>query len=395
MAGSSVVIPWVGLSLMLEDDFRVATAPLFVDELVDVLEWSFDTGWGRSMPPWAEALLDFYADAGRLLGHGVHYSPLSATWEPRQARWLEDLARELARRRYVHVTEHYGFMTAPPFTRGAPLPLPRSEATLAVGRDRLRRLRDVTSSPLGLENLALAWNRDEALAHGAWLDALLTHDDDFIVLDVHNLFCQLANFELGADEALDAFPLERVREIHVSGGSDLPAWPDGPSRVRCDTHDDRVPEAVFELLSRALARCPNVIAVIFERLGGTIRNAAEAEAVREDFRRVRAIAAAPRVAPAVAAPGTAMRNAPGRPVIADDVAALARLESALLTILADGGDVGDTTWEGAGDTEHRLRWSLEREPAVAPYRELFASADGRALGIAARVVKKYARRQRG
>jgi uncharacterized protein len=388
MARSPVVTPWVGLSLMLEDDFRVATAPLFAEEAVDVLEWSFDTGWNRAMPPWAEALLDFYAEAGRLLGHGVHYSALSATWEPRQATWLENLARELGRRRYVHVSEHYGFMTAPPFTRGAPLPLPRSEAVLAVGHDRLKRLREVAACPIGLENLALAWNRDEVLGHGAWLDALLGHDDDFIILDVHNLHCQLVNFELEADDVLDTFPLHRVREIHVSGGSDLPAWPNDPTHVRCDTHDDRVPEPVFELLGRALARCPHVTAVIYERLGGTIRNEIETEAVRDDFRRMRALvleSASARATFERALPRAPAGAKPASPVIADDETSLATMQRMLLELLAAGGTATPMD-------ELQLRRSFERDPAFAPYRELFASIDGRSLGIASRVVKKHARR---
>jgi uncharacterized protein (UPF0276 family) len=359
---------------MLEEDFRLATAPLFIDESVDVLEWSFDTGWGRTMPAWADELLDFYAENGRLLGHGVHFSPLSATWEPRQERWLANLAVEVGRRRYRHISEHYGFMTAPPFTRGAPLPLPRSEATLAVAHDRLERLRSIAACPLGLENLALTWSREEALAHGDWLHTLLAHDDDFIVLDVHNLHCQRVNFDIGADAALDSFPLDRVREIHISGGSDLPAWPDGPLHVRCDTHDDRIPEPVFELLARALERCASVEAVIFERLGGTIRDARAAEGLREDFRRVRTIAAA-------ATKRDASRPRPrSTPLIADDIASLAAFQSSLLECLVEC------------PTEADLRASLARSPAAMVYRELVTSADGRSLGIASRVMKKYARK---
>ncbi len=364
--------PWVGLSLMLEDDFRLATSPLFAAEEVDVLEWSFDTGWNRPMPEWAEGLLDLYADAGRLLGHGVHYSAWSATWEPRQERWLESLRRELARRRYVQVSEHYGFMTAPPFSRGAPLPPPRSEAALAIGRDRLQRLEGVLDCPLGIENLALAWSRDEALAHGVWLDAFAT-GDSFLVLDVHNLHCQIVNFGLDVDAVLDGFALDRVREVHVSGGSDLPIWPDGPARIRCDTHDDHVPDPVFALLERALARCPNVRAVIYERLGGTIRSAEDAEVMRADYARIRRI---------VAERTTSARAAGSKvvsPILSDDTATLARFQSALLLALArDGG-------------EAQLRNAFATDPALAPYRELLEAAESGPLGIAARVTKKYGR----
>lgn len=393
--------PWVGLSLMTEDDFRVAASPLFAGGEVDVLEWSFDAG-RRPVPAWAEALLDHYAGEGRLFGHGVHYSPFSARWEPRQQSWLEALGRELSRRRYARVSEHYGFMTAAPYVRGAPLPVPRDRASLQVGRERLDRMRAVLSTggtcPLGLENLALAWSRDEALAHGAFLDDVLTHDDDFIVLDVHNLYCQTENFGLSPDELLATFPAARVGELHVSGGSVLPAWPGGRDEVRCDTHDHAVPACVFDLLERALARFPNVRAVVFERLGGTIRTVEDAEALRSDFRRTRELAARARgVADAGAAPSlpdARRASAPERGgVVAlaalpsgaassarGDDDALAEFQSALLALFERESD------------EFVIRAHLEVAPEFAPYRAAVRAFDGRALGVAARVVKKWTRR---
>lgn len=373
--------PWIGLSLMLEDDFRAAAAPLFADGTVDVLEWSLDTGV-RPLPPWAEALLDFYASEGRLLGHGVHYSPLSARWEQRQARWLDQLGAELARRRYVHVSEHYGFMTAPPFVRGAPLPVPRCDASLRVARDRLHRMRKVLAEhgcrALGIENLALGWSADEAIAHGPFLDEVIASVDGFIVLDVHNLYCQSENFGVAADDLLTSFPARRVREIHVSGGSFLPAWPSDLERVvRCDTHDHAVPDVVLDLLARALARFPRVKAVIFERLGGTIRSEEEAEAFRRDFRRIKAIVERPR--DVHERPVAATRATCGAGVRADE-AELERYQSALLLLLAEGLP------------ELAVRERLETDPAFAPFRDHVRAIDGRALGIAARVVKQWGRR---
>ncbi len=377
------MIPWTGLSLMLEDDFREAAAPLLAEGVVDVLEWSFDTGV-RPMPEWAEALLDFYASEGRLLGHGVHYSPFSARWENRQARWLEALDAELARRPYAHVSEHYGFMTAAPFVRGAPLPVPRVTASLRTGRDRLDRMRTVLGrhgrAALGLENLALAWNRDEALAHGACLDEVLTGDDDFIVLDVHNLYCQSENFGISPEALLATFPASRVREIHVSGGSALPAWPsDVEQKVRCDTHDHGVPQAVLDLLEQALARFPEVRAVVFERLGGTIRSTEDAEDFRRDFRRIKA-----RVDHARPAAIAQRAHVSSSAVLPDaNEATLARFQSALLVLLAE--DL----------PERAIRERLEADPAFAPFRDHVRSFDRGALGIAARVVKKWGRRAPG
>jgi uncharacterized protein (UPF0276 family) len=365
---------------MPEDTFRAAAAPLFAAGEVDAVEWSFEMGWHARLAPWLAALLAHYGAAGRLFGHGVHYSPLSAVWEARQARWLDALTDELNTRSYVHVSEHYGFMTARPFGRGAPLPLPRGPATLAIGRDRLRRLRARLGCPLGLENLALAWNRREALAHGAFLDALLERADDFLVLDVHNLYCQAMNFDIPADVLLASFPLARARELHVSGGSWLGAWPGSSELVRCDTHDERVPAAVFDLLRSALAACPNVRLVVFERLGATIASDADAEAFQEDFQRVRAIVneAAPAASLAQACTSVAVPPPVSSP--ADDQA-LARFQSALLSLLVR---------RDLPPSEVRRR--LARDRAFAPFRADTEAFDSKALGIASRVVQKWARR---
>ncbi len=112
--------PRVGLSLVPEDDFRAAASPLFAAGLVDVLEWSLDVSWGFTpfdVPEWADAVVDLYSNAGCLYGHGMTFSALSARWEPRHEEWLERLAKELERRRYLAISEHFGFMSATGFCR--------------------------------------------------------------------------------------------------------------------------------------------------------------------------------------------------------------------------------------------------------------------------------------
>ena len=87
----------------------------------------------------------------------------------------------------------------------------------------------------------------------------------FLILDLHNLYCQIHNFGIRWQDLLANYPLEKVRELHVSGGS----WGEAPSApgvsIRRDTHDDAVPEEVHALLEAILPLCPNAEAVIFER----------------------------------------------------------------------------------------------------------------------------------
>ncbi len=277
----------VGLSLMPTEDFLRATLPLFETNAVDVVEWSFDTAWtDEELPSWMPPLLDDYAEAGRLLGHGIAYSPLSARFTARQDDWLRRLRVAFDRRAYRSVSEHFGFMTASDFEFGAPMPVPYTDSTVRIGRDRLRRLKEAARVDVGLENLALALGTRDVDDQGPFLEELLSAVDGFLVLDVHNLYCQASNFGRDALALAERYPLARVRQLHVSGGS----WSgDGALRIRQDTHDDRVPDEVLALVAPIAARCPNLAHVILERVGGTLRDAAEEAAFAEDFRVLRKI----------------------------------------------------------------------------------------------------------
>lgn len=279
--------PWLGISLMPEAEFLQAAYPLLEEGCVDVLEWSFDVGWPpASLPAWAAGLLDHYAACGRLLGHGVSYSPLSAHDHVRQDAWLAHLRQEVAERQYVHISEHFGFASGGNFHQSAPLPVPLCAAALKVGRERLQRLAEIARAPIGLENLAFAFSVRDVMDQGRFLDELLAPVGGFIVLDLHNLYCQMHNFGVSFQDLLKSYPLERVRELHVSGGSWSEPFPDG-GRVRRDTHDAQVPEAVLALVPPALAACPNVGAIIFERLGTSLKEKEDQAGFRADFERLR------------------------------------------------------------------------------------------------------------
>ena len=282
----------VGLSLMPAEDFRAATLPLFEAGLVDALEWNVDSGWGpHGIPEWARRRLDEYAGAGRLYGHGVEFSLLSAELSPRQSWWLEQLAGERKARRLVHLSEHFGFMTAGDFIGGTPLPHPRTDAAVRIGRDRLARIADAIGAPVGVENLALAFGKADVAAQPGFIEELLAPVDGFLLLDLHNLHCQAQNFGLDAEALLRSYPLQRVREIHVAGGSWARPASDPEARpFRRDSHDDAMPDELFPLLSRALALCPGVEVVILERSDHTLFGADEIARFHAELRHVRAIA---------------------------------------------------------------------------------------------------------
>ena len=277
--------PWVGVSLMPEPEFLRAALPLFAADEIEGLEWSFDMGWGEQpLPDWIDELLASFAGAGRLLGHGVTYSLFTVGKEEQRQSWLSRLQHECARRTYEHVSEHFGFTAAGDFHRGAPLPVPLTPTTLGLGRDRLRRLANAAGRPVGVENLAFAFGLDDVQRQGEFLEQLLEPVAGFLLLDLHNIYCQSCNFCQTPEQLMAAYPLHRVRELHLSGGS----WSGSPeARVRRDTHDGPVPEILFSLLNYALEKCPAVQAVIFEQLSPSLSTDEAATQYRSDFQRIR------------------------------------------------------------------------------------------------------------
>lgn len=274
----------------LDRNILTTALPLFQSAQVQAVEWAFDSLYQQpEIPLWFESLLHTFADAGRLIGHGVYFSIFAGKWSTEQEQWLIDL-EELARKYpFDHVTEHFGFMTGGDFHCGAPLSVPYTPTTLAIGQDRLRRIQQAAQCPVGLENLAFAYTPEEVWRQGDFLDRLLTPVNGFLILDLHNLYCQLHNFQLTFDNLIQAYPLERVREIHISGGS-WEATKSAPEKpIRRDTHDDGVPEEVFQLLIKTLPLLPNLKYVVLEQLGFGLETVEQQNQFRQDFNRMQQI----------------------------------------------------------------------------------------------------------
>lgn len=264
----------------LDANILAACLPLMEESRVEAIEWSFDALYKvKEVPSWFRDLLMAFGNEQRLIGHGVFFSLFSGKWMPEQEAWLKHLQQTCAEFRFDHITEHFGFMTGKDFHHGAPLNIPYTSTTLTIGRDRLKRIQTACGLPVGLENLAFSYSLDEVKRHGAFLEQLLEPVNGFIILDLHNLYCQLRNFDLAFDEMISLYPLERVREIHISGGSWDASTADPSRSVRRDTHDDAVPPDVFQLLEMTMARCPHLKYVVLEQLG----NGLETEESRQSF----------------------------------------------------------------------------------------------------------------
>ena len=278
--------PLLGLSMMPEAEFVSAALPLLENNSVEVLEWSFDTLFNTNEPDWLRDLLNFYAENDRLIGHGVYYSLFDAQWTDRQEIWLSRLKDEVSKRNYNHITEHFGFMNTENFHQGVPLPVPLHPITLQIGQDRLQRLQDAVNIPVGIENLAFSFCLDDVKEQGIFLEKLIDNSGGFLILDLHNMYCQSCNFDVDIQEIIKLYPLQKVKEIHLSGGS----WQEsvyGKKMIRRDTHDHTIPEEIFAILPFVLSHCENLEYIIIERLGHTIKTKEEEDDFFSDFMRVK------------------------------------------------------------------------------------------------------------
>jgi hypothetical protein len=276
--------PKLGLSLMPMEDFHEATLELLQRKRVQAIEWSFDFSWsGVSVEPWCQEIIECFSRSNALTGHGVTLSPLSARFSKRQAEWLTRAREEFKSRTYVHATEHFGFSEAGPIAHGPPLAVPMNSESLKKGKEMMKRYADATQCPVGLENLAFAFGIEDVKRQDDFIDQLISEVDGFLLLDLHNIYCQLENFRVPELELLNSYPLSKVREIHLSGGSWSQSVSGKRAAVRRDTHDDGVPQEVFNLATLALKLCPNIEFVILERLGNTMTDPESQQEFRDDF----------------------------------------------------------------------------------------------------------------
>jgi uncharacterized protein len=275
------------VSFNLDKNIVSAALPLFELEKVEAIEWSFDTIFKfNNIPDWFTELLHSFSNQKRLIGHGVFFSLFSGRWSVEQQDWLNHLEKVTAVFQFDHISEHFGFMTGKNFHQGAPLPIPFNATTLAIGRDRLKRIYDSCKCPVGLENLAFSYSLEEVKKHGEFLNSLVDTVNGFIILDLHNLYCQCKNFNIEFDDIIQLYPLNRVREIHISGGS----WEDSNvisgKKIRRDTHDDAVPEEVFQFLRYSIPKCPNLKYVVLEQLSNALNTEYKRNLFQQDFMRM-------------------------------------------------------------------------------------------------------------
>ena len=147
-------------------------------------------------------------------------------------------------------SEHIGFTRAGGITLGHPAPLPFTKEAVGVMAKNIITARRAIPTPLILENVCspLLWPGAE-MTEPAFITEVLSFSGCGLLLDVTNILTHATNGSRSPEEFLEQLPLERVVQVHVSGGHET-------NGRLVESHAQPVSEVVWKLLDTLVARAP-------------------------------------------------------------------------------------------------------------------------------------------
>ncbi|MEL6958329.1 MAG: DUF692 domain-containing protein [Pseudomonadota bacterium] len=133
------------------------------------------------------------------------------------------------------------------------LPLPYTDATVARVADHIDQVQDVLGRQMLLENpssyLAFA---ESDMSETDFLAEVARRTGCGLLLDVNNVFVSATNLGYSPQGYIDAYPLDRVGEIHLGGHDEDEDEHGAPLLI--DSHGREVVDPVWALLDYTLAK---------------------------------------------------------------------------------------------------------------------------------------------
>lgn len=182
--------------------------------------------------------------------HGVSLSLAGAA--PPEPEALAQLATLVRRLRPALVSEHLAWSRQGGAYFPDLLPVPRNAEALATIVANIGRVQDVLGREIAIENPSHYLRIDGHEWHEiAFLAEVSARSGCGLLLDLNNVHVSANNLGFAAEAYVDAFPAERVLELHLAGHRPDPTHGDA---LLIDSHDTAVDGAVWALFDRFVAR---------------------------------------------------------------------------------------------------------------------------------------------
>ena len=219
------------------------------DQGIGFIEVHAENYMGAGGPPHAmlRALRERYA----LSIHGVGLSIGSAG--PLDADHLARLKALCDRYEPHSFSEHLAWSSHGDIYLNDLLPLPYTDETLARIVSHIDEVQDTLGREMLLENPSTYVQfSGSAIPEAEFLKEIASRTGCGLLLDVNNVFVQAVNHGTSPEAYLAAFPLDRVKEIHL-GGHDAQQDETG-APLLIDAHGAPVADAVWTLYESVVAR---------------------------------------------------------------------------------------------------------------------------------------------
>ena len=178
--------------------------------------------------------------------HGVSMS-IGST-EPLNLDYLKQLKALIKRVEPAWFSDHLCWTGVNGLNLHDLMPLPYTEEAIKHVVDRVSQVQDYIGRQMLLENVSSYVDfTDSSMAEWFFLREVAERADCLILLDVNNIYVSSVNHEFDPHDYINAMPAERIQQIHLAGHTDHGSY-------IIDTHDDDVPNPVWDLYRYTIER---------------------------------------------------------------------------------------------------------------------------------------------